>query len=69
MKVKVHGFIFRNSFPRSAYRDFVNDMSQWLAEGKIHYEELVIECLENSPTAFNDILLGKNYGTIVVRVN
>ena len=69
MKVKVQGFIIFDSFPESTYRDFVNDMSQWLAEGKIQYKEQVVEGLENAPAALNDVLLGKNFGKIVVRVN
>jgi alcohol dehydrogenase len=69
MKVKVQGFIIFDSFPKSTYRDFVNDMSQWLAEGKIQYKEQVVEGLENAPAALNDVLLGKNFGKIVVRVN
>jgi alcohol dehydrogenase len=69
MKVKVQGFIIFDSFRESTYRDFVNDMSQWLAEGKIQYKEQVVEGLENAPAALNDVLLGKNFGKIVVRVN
>ena len=69
MKVKVQGFIIFDSFPKSTYRDFVNDMSQWLAEGKVQYKEQVVEGLENAPAALNDVLLGKNFGKIVVRVN
>jgi len=69
MKVKVQGFIIFDSFPKSTYRDFVHDMSQWLAEGKIQYKEQVVEGLENAPAALNDVLLGKNFGKIIVRVN
>ncbi len=69
MKVKVQGFIIFESFPKSTYRDFVRDMSQWLAEGKMHYREQVVDGLENAPAALNDVLLGKNFGKMVVRVN
>jgi len=69
MKVKVQGFIIFDSFPKSTYRDFVNDMSQWLAEGKMQYKEQVVEGLENAPAALNDVLLGRNFGKIVVKVN
>lgn len=69
MKVKVQGFIIFDSFPKSTYGDFVRDMSAWLAEDKVRYKEQVVEGLENAPVALNDVLLGKNFGKIVVRVD
>ncbi len=69
MKVKVQGFIIFDSFPRSTYEDFVIDMSRWLAEGKIQYKEQIVEGLENAPAALNDVLLGKSFGKMIVRVN
>ncbi len=68
MKVKVQGFIIFDSFPRSTYKDFVRDMSKWLAEGKIQYKEQVIEGLENAPAALNDLLVGNSFGKMVVKV-
>ncbi len=69
MKVKVQGFIIFDSFPKSTYSDFVRDMTGWLAAGKVQYKEQVVEGLENAPAALNDVLLGKNFGKVVVRVN
>ena len=68
MKVKVQGFIIFDSFPKSTYKDFVRDMSEWLAEGKVQYKEQVVEGLENAPAALNDLLLGKSFGKMVVKV-
>lgn len=68
MKVKMQGFIIFDSFPRSSYKDFVSDMSKWLADGKVHYKEQVVEGLENAPAALNDLLVGKNFGKMVVKV-
>jgi alcohol dehydrogenase len=67
MKVKVEGFIIFDSFPKSAYKDFVRDMSAWLAEGKVQYTEQVVDGLENAPAALNDLLLGKSFGKMVVK--
>jgi alcohol dehydrogenase len=69
MKVKVEGFIIFDSFPKSAYKDFVRDMSAWLAEGKVQYTEQVVDGLENAPAALNDLLLGKSFGKMVVKVD
>jgi len=68
MKVKVQGFIIFDSFPKSTYTDFVRDMSQWLVEGKVQYKEQVVEGLENAPAALNDLLVGKSFGKMVVKV-
>jgi alcohol dehydrogenase len=68
MKVKVQGFIIFDSFPASTYKDFVRDMTAWLAEGKVQYKEQVVEGLEAAPAALNDLLLGKSFGKMVVKV-
>ena len=68
MKVKMQGFIIYDSFPKSLYNAFAADMTGWLKEGKIAYQEQVIEGLENAPAALNDLLIGKSFGKMVVAV-
>lgn len=68
MKVKVQGFIIYDSFPKELYQEFVKDMSAWLADGKVQYKEQVVEGLENAPAALNDVLTGKSFGKVVVKV-
>ncbi len=68
MKVKVQGFIIYDSFPKSLYQEFATDMTGWLAEGKVHYKEQVVDGLENAPAALNDVLLGRSFGKMVVKV-
>jgi len=68
MKVKVQGFIIFDSFGKDTYKEFVSDMTTWLKEGKIQYKEQVIEGLENAPAALNDLLVGKSFGKMVVKV-
>lgn len=68
MKVKVQGFIIFDSFPRSTYGEFHKDMSTWLEQGKVHYKEQVVEGLENAPGALNDLLVGRSFGKMVVKV-
>ena len=43
-------------------------MTGWLDEGKVQYKEQVVEGLENAPSALNDVLLGKSFGKVVVKV-
>lgn len=68
MKVKVQGFIIFDSFPKETYKEFRREMSAWLAEGKVSYKEQIIDGLENAPSALNDLLVGKNFGKMVVKV-
>jgi len=68
MKVKVQGFIIFDSFPKSLYAEFVRDMTEWLATGKMHYTEQMVEGLENAPNALYDLLVGKSFGKMVVRL-
>jgi len=68
MKIKMQGFIIYDSFPESTFQQFTRDMSGWLASGRIKYREQVVEGLENAPAALNDVLSGRNFGKMVVRV-
>ena len=68
MKVKVQGFIIFDSFPKSLYQEFAAEMRGWLADGKVQYKEQIVEGLENAPAALNDVLLGRSFGKVVVKV-
>jgi len=68
MKVKVQGFIIFDSFPKSVYQEFVKAMTDWLETGKVVYKEQVVDGLENAPEALNDVLLGKSFGKMVIKV-
>lgn len=67
MKIKMQGFIIFDNFP-GLYPEFAKAMSGWIKEGKIQYKEQVVEGLENAPAALNDVLLGKSFGKVVVKV-
>lgn len=68
MKVKVQGFIIFDSFSDNTYKEFVRDMTRWIADEKISYKEQVVEGLENAPAALNELLVGKSFGKVVVKV-
>ncbi len=69
MKVKMQGFIIFDSFPKETYKEFVAAMTTWLEEGKVTYKEQLIEGLEQAPAALNDLLVGKSFGKMVVKVD
>ena len=49
--------------------EFVQAMTGWLADGSIQYKEQVVDGLENAPSAMNDLLVGKSFGKMVVKVD
>ncbi len=66
-RIRIQGFIIWDTFPH-IYPDFAKDMRNWIAEGKIHYKEHMYDGLESAPGAFLDMLEGRNFGKVVIRV-
>ena len=66
-RIKMQGFIVFDDYGHR-YNEFSDDMSQWLADGKIQYREDLVEGLENAVESFGGLLEGKNFGKLVVRV-
>jgi len=64
----VRGFI-QDEFVRSHGRDFLRDMTTWVADGDVRYREDVVEGLENAPEAFVGMLRGRNFGKQLVKVS
>ncbi|MGH1565046.1 NADP-dependent oxidoreductase [Mumia sp. DW29H23] len=63
----VRGFIQRE-FVKAHYRQFQQDMGEWLSAGTVRYKEDVVQGLENAPEAFLGMLQGANFGKLVVQV-
>ena len=64
----VRGFI-QDEFVSAHMRDFVRDMSGWVADGSVRYREDVVEGLDAAPEAFRGLLTGANFGKLLVRVS
>ncbi len=47
---------------------FVTDVSGWIADGSLRYDETIVDGLEHAPQAFLDLLAGKNTGKMLVRI-
>jgi len=47
---------------------FNTDMTQWLREGRIRFEETIVDGLANAPDAFLGLLRGANTGKMLVRL-
>ncbi|MEH6648041.1 NADP-dependent oxidoreductase [Sulfitobacter sp.] len=66
-RLTMRGFIIFQDFGH-IYPEFATAMTDWLAAGKIHYREEVIEGLEEAPRAFIGLLRGENFGKRVIHV-
>ena len=66
-RMKMQGFIIFDDYGHR-YGEFFQQMSEWLAAGKIKFREDMVDGLENAPQAFMGLLEGKNFGKLVVRV-
>lgn len=65
-RILMQGFIvsdYAAKFPEA-----IEQLSQWLEEGKLTYSETVVEGFEQIPQAFMDLFEGKNKGKMVVKV-
>jgi len=67
-RLKVQGFIIFDDYGHR-YGEFSKETSQWLSAGQIKYREHIVDGLENAPDAFIGMLVGQNFGKLVVRVN
>ncbi len=48
---------------------FLLDMSSWIREGKIKYQETVFEGIEKAPQAFQGLFIGANEGKMLVKLS
>ncbi|MDX2236355.1 MAG: NADP-dependent oxidoreductase [Hyphomonadaceae bacterium] len=64
--LKIQGFIVTNY--ADMREQFLTDMTQWIAEGKIAWEETVEDGVANAPTAFLKLFSGGNTGKMLVKL-
>jgi len=65
-RLKMQGFIVTDFMARSG--EFYQDMGQWIREGKIKWEETIVDGIEQAPGAFIGLFSGKNLGKMLVRL-
>jgi NADPH-dependent curcumin reductase CurA len=66
-RIKMQGFIIFDDYGHR-FKEFYQQMSKWVAEGKISCREDIVDGLEKAPEAFIGLLEGKNFGKMIVRV-
>lgn len=74
---RIQGTLIKNStlmqgFTVGNYADefqvAATDLGKWLQEGKLKYEETIVEGFENTPEAFLGLFKGSNLGKQIVKV-
>lgn len=65
-RIRLQGFIIADHYG-GEYQTFRQEMSHWLEQGKIHYQEDRVDGLEKAPKAFIGLLKGENFGKLVIR--
>jgi len=65
-RLKMQGFIVTDHMDLRG--QFLQDMGQWMAEGRIQWERTVVEGLENAVEAFLGLFSGENIGKMLVKL-
>jgi NADPH-dependent curcumin reductase CurA len=66
-RILLQGFIIFDYYA-THFQAFKQEMSEWLANGRIRYREDIVPGLEAAPEAFIGMLQGDNFGKVVVQV-
>ncbi|KAJ1720759.1 hypothetical protein LPJ53_004644 [Coemansia erecta] len=67
-KVSIFGFIVTDYYSKPDYKNFIDEVSASLQQGKVQYKLDEVTGLENAPQALLDLFEGKNFGKRVVKV-
>ncbi len=64
--LKIQGFIVSNHADLAP--QFIQDVGQWVKEGKIKSKETIVDGVENAPGAFIGLFSGDNFGKMIVKL-
>ena len=65
-RVMLRGFVGTDFL--HLYADFQRDMAGWLKDGKVKYQETILDGITNAPSALIGLLEGKNSGKMLVKL-
>ena len=65
-RLTLKGFLVTDHMEKQ--RQFYADMGKWIQEGRIKWQETIVEGIENAPRAFLDLFKGKNLGKMLVKI-
>lgn len=67
-RLSVQGFVVGEFAPELRER-FLTDVTGWVKNGSIRYQEHIVDDFTRSPEIFVDMLRGKNLGKTIIRVS
>ncbi|CAG8778854.1 19891_t:CDS:2, partial [Gigaspora margarita] len=47
---------------------YFDNVGEWLKQGKLKYKEDIVEAIQNAPKTSVNILTGKNFGKLIVKI-
>jgi len=65
-RINIRGFTVADFMPRRD--EFYKDMTTWLREGKIKYQETIMDGIEHAPAALIGLFQGLNTGKMLVKL-
>lgn len=65
-RLRIQGYIISDHYDR--FPEFLALAQEWVRDGRLRYQETVIEGIENAPRAFLGLLRGENVGKMLVKV-
>jgi NADPH-dependent curcumin reductase CurA len=65
-RLTVRGFIVYDHLDRRS--QFLAEMCQWIAEGRVKWKETIVTGIENAPKAFLTLFSGENFGKMLVKI-
>ena len=66
-RVMLRGFVGTDFM--HLYGDFQRDMAGWLKDGKVKYQETILDGIANAPAALIGLMEGKNSGKMLVKLS
>ncbi len=63
---RMEGFLVLTYAAR--FPEAIGDIAKWVQEGKLHFEEDIVEGLENAPATLRGLFEGKNLGKLILKV-
>jgi NADPH-dependent curcumin reductase CurA len=65
-RLRLQGYIISDHYDR--FPEFLERAREWVRDGRLRYQETVVEGIENAPRAFLGLLRGENVGKMLVKV-
>jgi NADPH-dependent curcumin reductase CurA len=65
-RLTLRGFIVSDHYEQLP--QFYTDMRRWIADGRIKWQETIVEGIEKAPEAFIMLFTGDNLGKMLVKI-